>query len=375
MHNGGVNDRSMILPVGAGVTMIALAAGLMLLPMPYAVERPGPTVDTTGMQGESPIITIDGAETFPVDEGELRLTTVSMVGGPSNPATAYDVLSGWWRGDSLVLPREQVYGDETAEELSEYQQIQMENSQQNAVAAALQELGYDVPMVLNVVEMIPGMNASEVLAIDDVITGISREDTGEHLEISEFRELTDFLGEMPAGTSVTVDVLRDGEAITESFVTSARPEGDRRTGSLLGVYVSADIQNPVDVQFDLDRIGGPSAGLMFALGVIDLMTPEELTGGEIIAGTGTMSIDSYVGAIGGVRQKMHGAVRDGASWFLVPIDNCAEVVGHEPSGLTVIPVDELADAREAVEAIASGETSDLPTCSQFATEGLVEARQ
>lgn len=359
----------------SGVTMVALAAGLMLLPSPYAVERPGPTVNTTGLQGDTPIITVDGAETFPVEAGELRLTTVSMLGGPSSPAMPYDVLQGWWREDSVVIPREQVFGTETAEELSEYQRIQMENSQQNAVAAALQALGYEVPMVLNVVEMIPGMKASEVLVVDDVITGIARNDTGAHIEIENFRTLTDFLRDTAPGTSVTVDVVRGGEDVSETFETSPRPEGDRRGGSLLGVYVAADIQNPVSVQFDLDRIGGPSAGLMFTLGVIDLMTPGDLTGGEIVAGTGTMSIDSYVGAIGGVRQKMHGAVRDGAEWFLAPVDNCAEVMGFEPDGLTVIPVDELSDAREAVAAIAAGETEGLPTCAQFVSEGSVEARQ
>ena len=109
----------------SGVTMVALAAGLMLVPMPYAVQSPGPTINTMGAQGDTPIITVDGAQTFPVGEGELRLTTVSVRGGPSSPATPYDVLAGWWREDSVVIPREQVFGTETAEELSEYQQIQM----------------------------------------------------------------------------------------------------------------------------------------------------------------------------------------------------------------------------------------------------------
>lgn len=375
VHNRGVKERSIVVPVTSGLIMVALAAALMLLPMPYAVERPGPTINTTGMQDDNLIISIDGAETYPAEEGELRLTTVSMLGGPASPAKAFDVLQGWWREDTTVLPREQVFGDETAEELSEYQQIMMQNSQQNAVAAALQELGYEVPMVINVVEMIPGMKASEVLEVDDIVTGITRDDTGEGIEIVAFRDLTDFLAETPPGTEVTVDIVRDHTEQTETFATSPRPDGDRRTGSLLGVFIAADIQNPVTIEFDLHRIGGPSAGLMFSLGVIDLMTPGELTGGEIIAGTGTMSIDGYVGAIGGVRQKMHGSVRDGASWFLTPIDNCGEVIGYEPDGLTVIPVDDLAEAHDVVSAIADGDTADLPTCGQYATEGLVEARQ
>lgn len=373
MHNGGVNTRSTAISLASGVVMVALAAALMMLPMPYAVERPGPTVNTLGMQGDTPIITVNGSDSYPVDEGELRLTTVSMLGGPASPATAYDVLRGWWRQDSLVLPREQVFGNETAEELSAYQQTQMLNSQANAVAASLQELGYDVPMVLNVVEMIPGMKASEVLEVGDVVVAIGLGD--QKVEVENFRMLTDFLREVPPGSTISVDVIREHERITENFETSPRPDGDRRTGSLLGVFVSADIQNPVDVQFDLNRIGGPSAGLMFSLGVIDLLTPGDLTGGEIIAGTGTISIDSYVGAIGGVRQKMHGAVRDGASWFLVPIDNCNEVIGYEPDGLRVVPVDQLSDARAAVEAIAAGDAQDLPTCTSISPGELIEARQ
>lgn len=342
--------------------MLGLTSALMWLPLPYAVEAPGPTLNTMGKQADTSIITVPDDLLYPVESGELLLTTVSVRGGPGDPVNAYQVIDGWRRDDAVVTPREEVFGDQDAEELSDFQQQQMLSSQQNATAAALQELGYDVQMVLNVAETIPGTLAGEAMEVGDVITGISRDDTGEHIDVVDFKDLTDFLREIEPATTVTLDVTRDGAAHSATFATSPRPEGDGRPGSILGVYIAADIQNPVDVHFDLNNIGGPSAGLMFTLGVIDLMTPGDMTGGEVIAGTGTMSVDSYVGPIGGIRQKMHGAVRDGATWFLAPDANCDEVVGHVPDGLNVVKVTALADAREAVEAIAAGEGERLPAC-------------
>jgi len=356
-------DRAGRIVGVAGVVLALLLAGMMLLPAPYAVQRPGPTVDTLGERNGTPIIAVSGAEEHSVSAGELRLTTVSVSGGPDNPVSTFDVVDGWLRGDTVVLPREEAFGDERdAQQLSEYQSAQMAASQSNAAAAALQQLGYTVPMVLRVAETVEGSNAAGVLVVDDVLTAVTRRDTGERIELVDFRDLTDFMRAVPAHTTIAIEYDRGGEPGTAEFETSARPEGDDRPGSVLGVFITADLSLPVDVRFDLDNIGGPSAGTMFALGVVDIMTPGDLTGGEVIAGTGTMSVDGYVGGIGGIRQKMFGAVRDGADWFLAPVDNCAEVVGHEPAGLEVVSIVDLAQAVDAVEAIAAGDTADLPRC-------------
>ncbi len=102
---------------------------------------------------------------------------------------------------------------------------------------------------------------------------------------------------------------------------------------------------------------------MFALGIIDKMTPEDEAGGKDIAGTGTIDVNGDVGPIGGIRQKLAGAHRDGATWFLAPSSNCNEVVGHVPDGLRVVKIETLHEAREAVTAIGAGEADDLPTCA------------
>jgi len=131
---------------------------------------------------------------------------------------------------------------------------------------------------------------------------------------------------------------------------------------ILCIYLSVDPSLPVTISVNIEGVGGPSAGMMFSLGIIDRLTPGDMTGGNAIAGTGTMSFDGQVGAIGGIQQKMWGAKKDGAEWFLAPRDNCSEVVGHVPDGLRVVSVSTLAEATTAVSSIAEGTGDTLPTC-------------
>lgn len=126
----------------------------------------------------------------------------------------------------------------------------------------------------------------------------------------------------------------------------------------LGVDVS-----DARVTMHVDDIGGPSAGMMYALGLIDKLTSADETGGMTIAGTGTMDESGKVGAIGGIRLKMIGAKRDGATWFLAPEANCDEVVGHVPDGLRDVSVSTLDEAYQALVAIGEGKGADLPHCT------------
>lgn len=340
--------------------MLVMAMLLMMLPLPYVMESPGPTVNTTGSVQDTPVITIAGAESYPVTEGQLLLTTVSTLGTPDSPIGSQQVLQGLLDQSRLLVPVEDVYGDQDEDEVSEEQQQAMLDSQTSAAAAALQTLGYEVPMTLTVAGTSEDSTAAGLLQAGDVLVAITRGD--ERTELPDFKTLTDYLRGVAPNTEVTMEFTRDGEAATATFATSARDAGDERPGSQLGIYISTDVQLPVDVQFDLDNIGGPSAGTMFALGVVDLMTEGNLTGGHVIAGTGTMSVDGYVGAIGGIRQKMVGAARDGAEYFLAPVANCTEVVGQEPDGMDVFAVETLDEAVAAVTAIASGDTAQLATC-------------
>src|SRR5690606_23641311 len=132
---------------------------------------------------------------------------------------------------------------------------------------------------------------------------------------------------------------------------------------LIGITLTTDYDFPIDVTIQLDNVGGPSAGMMFALGIVDELTPGPLTGGNDIAGTGTIDATGAVGPIGGIRQKLYGARDAGADFFLAPSSNCDEVVGHIPDGLQVISTSTLTDSLEAIEVIADGgDVESLPAC-------------
>ncbi len=337
----------------------ALAAVLMVTPTPYAVRTPGPTEDTLGTQdqgagqsaSEVPLIQISGAETFPAS-GQLRLTTVSVYGGPGGDVLLGDVLWGWASQERSVQPVEAIFPEAiTSEEQQEQGQAQMLSSQESATVAALTELGYEVPTTMTVVSAAAGTGAEGVVAEGDVIVSLD----GEPLDT--YPELLAALDDVTPGDDVVLGVERDGEP-TDLTVTTG--EGDDR--ALLGVLIDPQYDFPVDVSYGIEDIGGPSAGTMFALGTIDLLTPEDELNGAVVAGTGTMDVDGSVGPIGGIEQKMYGALRDGAQWFLAPSDNCGEVVGHEPDGLEVVSVSTLAEARAAMEAIGAGDGGSLPRC-------------
>ncbi|MCZ7414496.1 MULTISPECIES: S16 family serine protease [unclassified Streptomyces] len=120
-------------------------------------------------------------------------------------------------------------------------------------------------------------------------------------------------------------------------------------------------EDDVVVTLSLEDIGGPSAGLLFALGIVDTLDGEEsLTGGATVAGTGTIDGDGTVGPVGGVPLKTQAARRDGATAFLVPLAECADAAAEVPEGLRLIPVRTLDDALAALAALRSGEPT--PAC-------------
>jgi PDZ domain-containing protein len=355
-HRSGA--RSVTLVVALLVASVS-AALLLVLPTAYAIRTPGPTENTLGTQeqgeGQSatevPLIEIRGAETFPAS-GELRLTTVSVYGGPGGDVLFGDVLWGWSSQERSVQPVEAIFPEAvTSQEQQELGQAQMLSSQESATVAALTELGYDVPATMTVVEAAEGTGADGVVEPGDVVTSLD----GEPLET--YTELLTVLGGVTPGADVVLGVERDGEPMDLTVTTG---QGDGR--ALLGILIDPQYDFPVDVTIQIEDIGGPSAGTMFALGIIDLMTEADELDGAVVAGTGTMDVDGRVGPIGGIEQKMYGALRDGAQWFLAPAGNCAEVVGHEPDGLEVVRVATLDEARTAMEAIGAGEGEDLPRC-------------
>ena len=344
--------RSLVLS-GAMLATSVLLAVLVVLPVPYAVTSPGPTRDVLGAEGDTPLIQITGAETF-TSTGELRLTTVSATGGPGFPSSVVGVLQGWVSPSSVVLPVEAVIpSGQTQQEIDAANADQMVSSQENATVAALTELGYEIPATLVVAGTAEGTDAQGKLEEGDVIVALNG------TALADYQTLVTMLQDVTAGDTVTLTVRRQGEDVDVPVVTTAREDG----GALIGVQIDPSFDFPIDVTISIDGIGGPSAGTMFALGIVDKLTPADEANGVHIAGTGTMDVTGEVGRIGGIRQKLAGARRDGATWFLAPQGNCDEVVGHVPDGLSVVAVKTLSDAVDAMSAIGAGDGASLPTCT------------
>lgn len=353
--------RSTTLGISLLLT-VGLLVAIMFIPAPYVVRSPGPTENTLGEENGVPLIEVSGAETYPAS-GELRLTTVSVSGGPGYPADALQVLRGWIDDKRSVYPVEAIFPeDRSADEVAEQNTADMVSSQENATVAALTEVGYTVPATMTVVDSIPGTGAEGLLEPEDVIVSFNGTDLVTYQELIE-----DIEGTEP-GTEVTLGVERDGEDVDVVLPTT-----DNYGRTILGVYLDPVFDLPVDVTIQIEDIGGPSAGTMFALGIIDVLTPDDEAGGHVIAGTGTMSVDGLVGPIGGIQQKLYGAQRDGATWFLAPEANCDEVVGNIPDGLEVTAVGTLEQALDAVTAIGSDVTSDLPTCEDVLDEAAAQS--
>jgi PDZ domain-containing protein len=336
-----------------GVTVVAL------IPAPYVIEQPGPVYDTLGdvrMGGdEVPMIQIPMEETYPT-EGSLDMLTVTIRGNREDPPNWLEVATAYFDPSMAVVPVDEIFPEGvTVEDSNEQGRVDMENSQKEAIAAALTSLGHEIPSTLSVVEAQKGGPADGVLMPGDVILTVNGKTfpdvTGLRAEIAE----------NGVGRPAEIVVERDGVEQTVR-VNPVMSEGDD-PAPIVGIIVGSDYEFPFTVQIQLENVGGPSAGMMFALGIIDKLTPGAINGGEDVAGTGTISSTGEVGPIGGIRQKLYGARSAGADWFLAPASNCDEVTGHIPSGLTVFAVDTLSDALTALAAIRSdGDTAGIPQC-------------
>lgn len=335
----------------SGAVAGALTLTAVALPTPYIVESPGPTFNTIGEHDGSPVITVDGARTYPT-EGRLDLTTVYVSGPPTGWTTFLDVLGSWADPTHTLIPSELVYpSGTTSEEVTEENTVAMTTSQNWAVAAALENLGIDYRQELFVADFAPESRATGVLQAGDQLVSAGG------VEVTGVEGLKDRLNDS-AGDAVDLGIVRDGNEDTVQAPVYPGPDGSW----LLGVYLDSDFEFPVDVTIALEDVGGPSAGMMFALGIIDEMTPGAMTGGAQIAGTGTIDPDGTVGEIGGIVQKVSGARDSGAEHFLAPAGNCEVLAGRVPDGIDVYAVGTLDEARTAVEALGMGQAPRAPAC-------------
>lgn len=334
--------------VTAGLITLAF-----LLPVPYVRLAPGPTFNVIGEVDGDQVIVIDGATTYP-PSGELDMTTVSESGGPRGGLTFVEAITAWFNPSDAVVPRELIYPDDvTGEEVRQRGAALFSTAESDAIAAALGYLNIPVTTEVIATAVLEGTPAEGLLEPRDRIRAIDGN------EVTAPQQVVDAVRGAPVGTTLTLDVERNGESIQVPVTTADNPE--KPGTGLLGITVGNFYTPDFSIDFTLQDIGGPSAGLAFAMGIVDKLTPDDITGGRHIAVTGTIDPEGNVGPIGGIRQKLSGAREAGAELFLMPRTHCGEAEGFVPDGLTVVPVETLTEAVAAVGAWQAGDV--LPSCS------------
>jgi PDZ domain-containing protein len=344
-----MSRRSLTLLI-AGIGVVVAVAAAVLLPVPYVILGPGPTLNTLGKDSSGqPLITIQGHRTYPTT-GHLNLVTVTYQGGPGNGFNIFTALRAWLSPSEAVVPEQELFGTgQTAKQVQQVDQQQMTSSQETATAAALRQLGIGYQTQVAVASAVKGMPAYGVLKAGDVITEVDGK------AVTGLAGLNALIRSHPAGTTLWITIERKG-AQQQVQVTTKESGGH----PVLGIEVQEKYKFPFTVKVDVGNIGGPSAGMMFALGMIDKLTPMNLTGGKFIAGTGEIDASGNVLAIGGIQQKMIGARDQGATIFLTPASNCSDAAGAVPAGMKLVKVSTLSQAVNDLEALKAGHS--VPSC-------------
>ncbi len=346
------------LPAGSRrfATLIVAAAGVVVAlvvaavaPVPYVALTPGPTLNTLGKTGNHPMIEISGHRTYPTS-GHLNMVTVSFIGGPGSAFNIFAALRAWLSPHEAVVPEQEIFTPgQSQQQVTKQDTEEMVNSQQTAAAAALCQLGVKFRTIDSIAATEPGMPAHGVLRAGDVITAVNgrqvtcRADAGALIKARR------------PGLPVEITFVRKGEQHRVRLV-STKVQGQ----AVIGVNVQESYLFPFAVKINVKNIGGPSAGLMFALGIVDKLTPMNLTAGKFIAGTGEIEANGTVDPIGGIQQKMAGARAAGATVFLTPAANCPDTAGAVPAGMRLIKVSTLSGAVRDLRALKAGR--NVPSC-------------
>jgi len=348
--------------------IVLLCAGVFIN-VPYAEMTPGPTVNTLGEHGGEPVLQISGRKTYQAS-GHLNMTTVRVTSADFT-MNLVQAVYGWLAHDSKIVPHDTLYPDGKTEEQSTQENAEeFSQSQESAKVAALKALKIpvkswvivrtvfkDTPAqgTLHAGDVIKDVDGTEVKAPDDVAKLVTKHKAGEDVVFTivpaKEQAAAEKENRTPTATKkITVTTKKSGEA----------PDKNR---AIVGIQAGTDHTFPFTIDIKLADVGGPSAGLMFALGIADKLTPGDLTGGKFVAGTGTIDDEGKVGPIGGIEMKTVGARDKGAKYFLTPKDNCAAAAKDVPEGLTLVKVGTIDDALGALKDIRSGDTAALPKCS------------
>jgi Lon-like protease len=320
--------RQRVTVVAGVLALIGLVFALNFYQLPVVALSPGPMEDVLAR------LKVEGQPVYG-SEGKLYLTSV----GIDDNVRFYEALLDMANRDVQLVPRARLYpGDQDSEEIDEENAQLMDRSKETATVVALREVGYDIePSGVEVTQVVSGAPADGKLwAGDDIVAADGR-------AVDSTEDVRKAITSHKPGERVDFRVKRDKDGRSASVSVEVRElENEPRVGILLRDLFP---ELPVKVTIDTENnIGGPSAGLMFTLSIIDKLTREDLTGGRRIAGTGAIALDGSVLPVGSVDEKLISVHRLGVTTFLIPAGNCDEVRGQVPDGVRLVKVAKLDDA-------------------------------
>jgi PDZ domain-containing protein len=342
--------------VSAGVLVIVLCVLAWLLPVPYVAMGPGPAVNTLGSPGGTNVIEVTGHRTYPTN-GRLDLTTVTMT-SPDSKLSLIGVVKSWLDPAAAVVPRTYVYPQgQTPTQVRKQNTVEMTDSQQIAVAAGLAAADIPVRATVVVVKVLPGTPSVGKLKPKDRLVSVQGK------PVRSAIGLRNAIRKHKPGDTIDLGIIRDGVRRTVRIV-AGKAQDDPHVAAVGIETAVTGYQSHTKVKVNLPEvIGGPSAGMMFALAIYDKVKPGPLAGGRVVAGTGTIDAAGSVGPIGGIQQKIHGARDAGATVFLAPAGDCADAGRAQVSGITVYRVQTLDDSIKVLTELDKNEPVTVPQCT------------
>jgi Lon-like protease len=327
------------------IALVVIASAVV--PIPYLARSPGPIFDILGESDGKPVLEIKDTKSYPTT-GSLDMTTVAESGGDAGVLTIGAAVAGLFSSETSVVPDEDYLNGVSKDDERQLQEQVFDASQSNALGAAATYLKRPVHAKPVIMDVVPGSPSDGKLSAGDIVVSVNGK------SVTDAAGVGDIVSKQPAGTTFSFVVGGSGGKAARTMKVTSAPSPEDPERAVVGILVNNHYSSDFRAVVNLSDIGGPSAGLMLALGMVDRLTPDDLVANRRVAGTGTIDGDGAVGAIGGVDKKMLAAQSAGAELFIAPADNCDEVVSATPEGLQVVPVRTLADAVTALHTWRGG---------------------
>ncbi|MGK0540347.1 YlbL family protein [Propionimicrobium lymphophilum] len=352
-------NKRFFVTLTAAFLLVVCSLIIGLTPIPFVSWQPGQTIDVFGSDNNGRLVQVEGIKTYDTT-GELIVPTVSVTSSQTFLSLPQAVIS-YFKKDSSVLPRDYVYplepsksGKDTKNRLEDERNKQMSDSQDAALVAALSLAGQPVQQTVKVKRVSSSGPAADKLNAGDTVRSLNG------IEVKTKTDSQAIIKGLRPGDELEIALTRQGEALTVKISTVAGNENPQ--AARIGAEFEDSYQHPASAKYRINKdVTGPSAGLLFALGIYDSITPEDIIAGRSISGTGKISPSGDVRAVGGIRQKIFAAESAGAEYFLVPAGNCADI--DTETSMKLIKVSKLDDAVSSLKLLEDPNNLEkVPTC-------------